>query len=75
MTGEEFGLWAAAFHESPWDETRADLRAGIVAATLANCHRSGSTAPYKPIDFMPYAPKHEPAGPQTPDDFVKMLEK
>ncbi|WP_444541694.1 phage tail assembly protein T [Andreprevotia chitinilytica] len=44
----------------PWDEERADLRAGIVASTLANCHRAEGIDPFTPLDFMPLAERDQP---------------
>ena len=38
----------------PIGELRADLRAGIVASTLANIHRGKNREAYTPQDFMPY---------------------
>ncbi len=38
----------------PWGEWRADLRAGIVASTLANVNRGKKTKAYTAKDFMPF---------------------
>ena len=38
----------------PWDESRADLRAGIVASVVANVNRGKKTKAFAPRDFMPY---------------------
>ena len=53
MSGEQLSEWLAYARIEPWGEERADLRAGIVAATTANCHRSSRTKAFKPDDFMP----------------------
>lgn len=37
----------------PWGERPAHLRAGIVAATIANVNRSKKSRTFKPEDFMP----------------------
>ena len=37
----------------PFGEDRADLRAGIIASTVANAHRDPKKSPFKPQDFMP----------------------
>lgn len=38
----------------PFGEERADLRAGIVSATIANCNRASKDAKaFSPSDFMP----------------------
>ena len=52
------GTWAALYRMDPWGGERADLRAGIVASTVANglMKRKGG-GQFRPVDFMPY---HEP---------------
>ena len=45
--------WMAYAALEPFGEERADLRAGIVAATLANVHRGEKQKAFKPSDFMP----------------------
>jgi hypothetical protein len=62
MSGAELTEWMAyEAVDGVLGEQRADLRAGIVAATMANCHRSKGPA-FKPQDFMPYLekPKTDP---------------
>ncbi len=39
----------------PFGEQREDLRAGIVAAAVANYGMSRPKTPARPLDFMPYA--------------------
>lgn len=41
--------------DGPIGEVRADLRAGIVASTVANHGMSPPKSPLRPIDFMPFA--------------------
>ena len=70
MDSAEFCLWAAEFGRSPWDEGRADLRAGIIASTIANY--SGKSlktgASVAPIDCMPYSqPEPEKASDSAAD--------
>jgi hypothetical protein len=57
MTAYGLAEWMAYFELEPWGEERADLRAGIVASTLANIHRSDKTRAFSPLDFMPYSEK------------------
>ena len=40
----------------PFGDGRGDLRAGIIASTLANINRDAQKRPepFSPIDFMPY---------------------
>lgn len=49
----ELAEWRAYYALEPFGENRADLRAGIVAATTANLFRKNGAPPYKPQDFMP----------------------
>ena len=57
MTSAQFAEWMAYAQLEPWGEERADLRAGIIASTMANSMRSKKGKPFKPQDFMP---KFEP---------------
>jgi len=53
----EFKSWVEFYGLEPWGEERADLRAGIIASTFANCHTRRGGKPYQPKDFMPrYGP-------------------
>jgi hypothetical protein len=52
MSARSLNEWAAYAGLEPWGEDRADLRAGIVAATIANVHRRKGRA-YSAKDFMP----------------------
>lgn len=52
ISAEEFAEWVAYFSAEPWGEERADLRSGIIAATVANCHAQGRKQ-FKAEDFMP----------------------
>ena len=40
--------------DGPIGELRADLRAGIVASTVANHGMSPPKTPMRPLDFMPF---------------------
>jgi len=51
MDSVEFGYWIAYSNVDPFGEEIADLRAGTVASTIANCHRVKGAA-FKPSDFM-----------------------
>ena len=54
MSSRQLAEWIAYYQLEPWGEERADLRAGIVASTIANVNRSAKrTKPYTPRDFMP----------------------
>lgn len=51
MSADEWQSWIAYDRLSPIGPLRADLRAAIVAQTVANCH---SARPMKRTDFMPF---------------------
>ena len=44
--------WMAFYNIDPWGETRADLRAGIIASTTYNVQRGKGQA-RKASEFMP----------------------
>lgn len=54
MDSREFATWMAYYAIAPWGDVRADLRAGIVAATVANSnpYRKGRNARVE--EFMPF---------------------
>ena len=53
ISSRELTEWRAYCGIEPFGEERADLRAGIVASTVANVFRKSGTQPYKAQDFMP----------------------
>jgi hypothetical protein len=58
IDSRELSEWQVYHKLDPWDEKRSDLRAGIIASTVANCLNEKS---WKPSDFMPkYGPPPEP---------------
>lgn len=58
MTSRQVAEWMAYNQIEPFGEERADLRAGIVASTIANVNR-GKGQPMKPADFMPKFDRRE----------------
>jgi hypothetical protein len=53
MPEREFLEWMAFYRIEPWGDERADLRAGVIASTVANVSgtvRKGQR-PYRPGDF------------------------
>lgn len=56
MESDEFFLWLAEYQRRPWGEERADLRAGIVASTVANFSGRSLKDNHEKsaFDFMPY---------------------
>jgi len=53
MGSRELAEWMAYNEIEPFGEWRADLRAGIVAATIANTGFARPEEPAKASDFMP----------------------
>jgi len=63
ITALELDEWLAYYNLEPWGEERADLRAGIISSTIANCRpfRKRSSKSFKPKHFMPTF-RRRPAG-------------
>ena len=62
----EFQEWGLYYQIEPWGEDRADLRAGIIASTIANYAgkvRADKADLALPADFMPYLDRSEPEAP------------
>jgi len=59
LTAVEFGEWAAFAADEPFGDLRADLRAGIVASTIART--MGGRASAKPTDYMPFLERAQQA--------------
>ncbi len=53
ISSREFAEWIAYDQLEPFGEQRADLRAGITAATVANVNRGKGQRPFAAADFMP----------------------
>jgi hypothetical protein len=74
MSALEFAEWMAYTRIAPWGETRADLRAGIVASTIANINRAKKQKAYSPLDFMPrFEPPDRPSPEQLKDKLRRIL--
>lgn len=59
----EFQEWCLYYQIEPWGDERADLRAGIVASTVANYagrQRADGADPARPVDYMPYVDRSPP---------------
>lgn len=63
ISSRELSEWIAYAQLEPFGEARADLRAGIVASTMANTARDPKKRkkPFEPEEFMPQFDKE----PQT----------
>lgn len=53
MSSKDIAEAMAYQNLDPHDQSRADLRAGIVASVIANVNRGKGSRSYKPADFMP----------------------
>lgn len=55
ISSEELTEWMAFSDLEPFGDERADVRSGIVAATIANANRDPKRKrePFTPRDFMP----------------------
>lgn len=62
MSSRELTEWMAYAQLEPFGEARGDLRAGIVASTIANANRDAKKQPhpYTPHQFMPLVEEPEP---------------
>jgi hypothetical protein len=70
LDASELHEWIAFHAIDPWTEERADLRAGVIAATIANAHsRKGR---FKPSDFMP---RYETPKPRSGADLKAMAQR
>ena len=67
----EYAEWRALYELDPWGEERADLRAGIIASTIANVNR-GKGKSFSPGDFMPEFDKPVRTL-QTPQEMAAVL--
>ena len=59
MSSSEFSEWMAFGGLHPFGDGRADLRMGILAATMVNLWRGKDDQPAKPEDFMPQFEEEE----------------
>lgn len=66
--------WMAFARLEPFGEGRADLRTGIVAATVANVHRAHGERALKAEDFMPDFEAEAEAEDQ-PEDWERLLSR
>lgn len=84
MSLEQFRSWQLYAAQEPFGPDRADLRAGIIASTIANAHRDSKRRPmpFSAKDFMPYggdgpssARRSTKASPVTdPGEWAKLKE-
>lgn len=60
MSAREFSEWMAYDRLEPFGEVRADLRAGIIASTIAAVNTPKGRRRPRPSDFMPEFDKRRP---------------
>ena len=76
ITSAELTEYMAYERLEPFGEARADLRAGIVASTVANHGMSPPRRPMRPLDFMPLVREPDaPIRPADPDQHAALLAK
>lgn len=68
LDSAELTEWMAYEQMEPFGETRADLRAGIVASTVANHGMAELKRPARPSDYMPFIEKQDSSQPVLLDD-------
>ena len=69
LDSRELTEWAAYDLIEPFGPWRADLRAGIVASTVANALRGKGSRAYDPTDFLPDF-SGKPSEEMTPDQTI-----
>lgn len=70
LDAAEYDRWMEFWSVEGFGEGKADLRAGIIAATIANCHRGRSVRAFTAQDFMPMVKK--PGENKIEFDILKM---
>lgn len=70
ISSRELSEWQAYYTLEPFGEWAADVRAGVVASTVANVNRGKNSKPFKPGDFMPQW-DDGPVEELTPEETVK----
>jgi len=71
IDSRELAEWMVYDSLEPIGSVRIDLAAGIVASTMANCHRGKNQRVFSPLDFMPFQ-NSERAG--ASEDIAAQLE-
>lgn len=69
--------WQEFFAEQPFGDERADLRAGIIAAVIANVNRDPDRKklPFTPLDFMPYAKQEQRQTAEQQKEIVSLIKQ
>ena len=74
ISSRELTEWALYAEMEPFGETRADLRAGIVASTMANLYQKKGSKALAPADFMPKFGPKEAKEPRSGADLLQTVE-
>ena len=74
ISSDELTEWAAYYQLEPFGEYRGDLRAGIVASTLANIHAKKGHS-FTPADFMQRFQPAEAKRGMTADEAMDALKR
>jgi len=53
LSARELSEWIAYYSIEPFGTQREDYRAGLIAATTANCAGAGKKKALQPTDFIP----------------------
>lgn len=79
LDSHQLSEWIVFAGLEPFGDLRADFRAGQIAATLANVHRSKDTEPFQASDFFPTLtdaerkPSNEPVLLADPEAQAKLI--
>jgi hypothetical protein len=77
ISSRELSEWMAYAQMEPFGEERADLRAGIIAATIANMNRDPKkrAKPFGPEEFMPKFDIREarPENSKSPEEIYALM--
>ena len=65
IDSHELSEWLAYYQIEPFGETRADMRAALIAMIMANIYRKKNQPPFNLGDFMF---KFEPSKPQSVEE-------
>lgn len=70
ISSHDFAEYWVHFQLDPWGLEREDLRAGIVASTIANANRDPKKRrrPWTPDQFMPHVAEPEGRDDEEPDE-------
>lgn len=71
MSADEWATWVAVDRRSPIGRIRADLRAAIIAETMANCHLGRGQKPFTRMDFMPFYEQPEQSDEEIGDAWLR----